>query len=417
MVTLRQTMTTLMKASELQGAQSSCGNNRDPYRAYRFVGNAFALIIIAASVLEFVTNALHPTARDFISFWGAAQLALAGHSAAAYDNQVLHAVQSAVASFGGSGAQMPFPYPTAYLALVTPFGLLPFPIGMAVWTACTFAFYMLAARRLMPQAGWLPAALPAVYANAAVGQNAFLTAGIFMTGLSLMRRSPFVAGLVLGCLVIKPQLGLLLPVAFLAARSWRVIAGAALSSAALLVAGALVFGLHTTTAWLDQLPLYGTITRDGLVGWSKLSSVYALARALGVSLGTALVVHGSVAAASAVAVWRIWRSDDADDNLKIAILSAATAVASPYFFFYDMVVLAPAMLYLMVRGERPWLIFALWALPLLQIAQIATVGTVINLNALMSVALTVLIYVCWRLSVSAGGPGLQPATLKVAQPS
>ena len=75
---------------------------------------------------------------------------------------------------------MPFPYPPAYLALVAPFGLLPFPLAMAIWIACTFAFYLWAARRLIPRSGWLAAAFPAVYANATDGQNAFLTVGLFM---------------------------------------------------------------------------------------------------------------------------------------------------------------------------------------------------------------------------------------------
>jgi len=389
----------------------------DPYAPYGFVGNAVALVVLAASIAELIANAFHPIPRDFLSFWGAAQLALAGHPAAAYDSGALHAVQKAVADFGTGHAEMPFPYPPAYLALVAPFGLLPFPLAMAIWTACTFAFYLWAARRLIPRSGWLAAAFPAVYANATDGQNAFLTVGLFMSGLALASRRSFAAGLVLGCLIVKPQLALLLPVAFIAARSWRVIAGAAISSTGILLAGALLLGPATTEAWLHQLPLYATITRDGLVGWSKLSSIYAATRAWDVEPEAAMAVHGIAALAAAVAVWRVWRSSDADDPMRVAVLCAASALASPYLFFYDGVILVPAFLILAVRVRQPALFFALWSLPLLQIAQIGIRDFGINLNAVLAVVLTSLLFALWK--TAEGDPETQSraSLLSFEQPS
>src|SRR3954471_2314764 len=340
----------------------------DPYRVYRLVGNACAAIILATLVKEFIWNILHPTSRDFLSFWGAAQLALAGHPEAAYDRAALHAVQSTVATF--TRGEMPFPYPPAYLLLVIPFGLLPFAAGMIAWSLSTLAFYLSAARRLFPRSGWLAASFPAVFANAAIGQNAFVTAGIFMTGLALLESAPLAAGAVLGCLVIKPQLGLLLPVALIAARQWRAIVGAAISSTGIMLLGLVLFGTATTMAWINQLPLYGTIVRDGLVGWSKLGSVYAAARLAGLASGPAIVLHAVVLIAAAAAVWRIWRSE-CDYGAKVAILSAATLLASPYVFFYDGVMLVPAFFWLAREKTRPAIVLALWCLPLLMLAEIA----------------------------------------------
>ncbi len=133
-----------MTALDQSKAPTAAG---DPYRAYRLAGNAFATIILMASVAELVWNIRHPTVRDFLGFWSAAQLALAGHPAAAYDNAALHAVQSAVAL---GTAKLPFSYPPAYLLLVMPFGLLPFATGMIAWSLSTLAFYVSAARRLFP---------------------------------------------------------------------------------------------------------------------------------------------------------------------------------------------------------------------------------------------------------------------------
>ena len=386
----------------------------DPYRAYRLSGNAFAAIILAASVVELVWNIRHPTVRDFLGFWSAVQMALAGHPAAAYDNAALHAVQSAVA-FGT--AKLPFSYPPAYLLLIMPFGLLPFPAGMAAWSLSTLAFYLSAARRVFPKSGWLAVAFPAVFANARMGQNAFVTAGIFMGGLAMLESSPFAAGAVLGCLVIKPQLALLLPVAMIAARQWRAIAGAAISSTGIMVLGFVLFGQEATTAWIHQLPLMATVARDGLVGWSKLGSVYAAARLAGLASGPAILLHALVLMAAAAAVWRIWRSD-CDYGAKVAILSAATLLASPYVFFYDGVMLVPAFLWLARENTRPGVLLALWCLPLAMLAEIAAFdGGGVNLNPVVPIALGVLVYRRWRSGNAVPERQAEEPSLTLQQPS
>ena len=93
-----------------------------------------AILVFLLAVVEFFWNAANPTDRDFISFWGAAQLALTGDPAGAYDQSKLHAVQAAVVTFV-NGDGMPFPYPPAFLALVAQFALMPFAASMALWSA------------------------------------------------------------------------------------------------------------------------------------------------------------------------------------------------------------------------------------------------------------------------------------------
>ena len=397
-----------------QGELLPASGNRDPYSAYRFVGNAFALVVLAAALAEFVWNWRHPTDRDFLGFWGAARLALAGNPSAAYDNGALHSVQSAAATFGSRLAELPFPYPPAYLLLVMPFGLMSFPLAMAAWSLCTFAFYVFAARRLMPGSGWLAVAFPAVFANAAIGQNGFLTAGLFMGGLSLLGNSPFAAGLILGCLVIKPQLGILLPVALVAGRHWRVIAGAALSSAGLMLLGLVLFGMGATTAWLHEAPLLARIMDQGLAGWSKLASIYAAARQLGVAPALAIAIHAIVALTAAVAVWRIWRSP-AEAAMKVAALAAASMLISPYLFFYDGLILVPAFFWLASESRRPGLLLALWCLPLLMIGQIVLFGTSLNLNPVAPVAFMALLWRRWHSDRRAVYPGDSAAGLRIWQ--
>ena len=139
-----------------------------------------------------------------------------------------------------------------------------------------------------------------------------------------------------------------------------------------------------------------TVARDGLVGWSKLGSVYAAARLAGLASGPAILLHALVLMAAAVAVWRIWRSD-CDYGAKVAILSAATLLASPYVFFYDGVMLVPAFLWLARENTRPGILLALWCLPLAMLAEIAAFdGGGVNLNPVVPIALGVLVYRRWR---------------------
>jgi Glycosyltransferase family 87 len=373
-----------------------------PFDRFKRVGTAMAILVILVAIAEFFWNAANPTDRDFISFWGAAQLALTGDPAAAYDQAKLHAVQSAEVTFV-NGDGMPFPYPPAFLLLIAPFGLLPFAASLALWSAATFAVYFVVVRRMFPQSGWLAAAFPPIFINAAIGQNAFVTAAIFIGGMLLLQRRPFAAGLLLGCLVIKPQLGPFLPIALLAARQWRAIAGAAISSVGLLAVGAVVFGLAVTEAWLAQMPLYVNIGRDGLVGWHKMASAYAAMRQAGAGLELAFAVHLLIAATAALLVWRVWRSE-AEAPAKAGMLAAATLLASPYVFPYDAVLLVVAFFWLAQRGAAALPLAILWCLPILTIAQIASAQGPVNLSPAVPIGLLILGALQLRASRQASGP-------------
>ena len=370
---------------------SAGADTSDPFARYRLVGTVMALLVLAVGGIELWNNWRSPGARDFISFWGAAQLAIQGRPELAYDLPTLHQVQSAVANFGPGTAKMPFPYLPAFLLLVIPFGFLPFPAAMTAWAVVTGGLYLFAMQRLVPRAGLLPLAFPPVVVNLAIGQNGLLTAAMFAAAMAALPRNAFVAGLIAGCFVIKPQLALLFPIAFLAARMWSAIAGAALSAAAVLLIGLVAFGSEASQAWLDQLPLYGAIARDGSVGWLQFSSVFAAARQAGIAPPVALAVHFIVAAGAAAAVWFAWRSP-ASPMAKAAMLAAATALASPYLFLYDQVLLVIPLLWL-ARKERHSVAAAiLWLLPIAVIAAHYASASVPNIAPLLPIALVVLVF-------------------------
>jgi hypothetical protein len=328
---------------------------------------------------------------DFTSFWAAGKLVLTGNPLAAYDIVAHKQVQLALGHFDGT---MPFPYPPPFLLLVTPLALIPHGASAIVWTVGTFALYLLAARQALPSSGRLATAFPPVAVNGMIGQNGLLTGAIFIRGMTLLGRKPLQAGLLLGCLVIKPQLGLLLPIAFASGGHWRAFAGAGASSLGLVLIAMLLFGTDSYFAFAKMMPLFASIATDGLVGWHKMATVYASMRLAGTSVPLAWTGHIIIACAATVTVWATWRSD-AELEAKAAVLAAASLLISPYAYLYDMVLALLPFLWLIRNGEDARLLALLWCIPLVVTFQNWGFNQVFNPAPLMPIGLLVL--AAWRI--------------------
>jgi arabinofuranan 3-O-arabinosyltransferase len=168
-----------------------------------------------------------------------------------------------------------------------------------------------------------------------------LTGSLLGGALLSLERRPALAGIFIGCLTYKPQFGILFPVALVAARQWRAIAGAAITAALLAGMSAALFGTRSWALFPHEL-----VAQTGLnflsgddSNWGYLQSGYGLARLLHAGIGLAWLVHGLIAMALAIIIWRVWRSA-ACWRLKAASLSAAALLATPYAFAYDMAALA-----------------------------------------------------------------------------
>lgn len=322
---------------------------RPSVRWNRTVAVAFAILFLIVGAWSATMNFLHPTGMDFLDFWAAGRLVLQGHPELAYNIAVHGAVENTIAHIGG---RMPFPYPPPFLAIVTPFALIPYGLAMILWVAATALFYALASSRILPPAyafGIGPALIDLV-----IGQNGFLICGIFIIGLSLIGSAPFAAGLILGLMILKPQLALLLPIAMLAGREWRVIAGAIVSTSLLLLLGFVLFGLKAYEGFWNILPYYVDMLRHGRQPWNELASPFALARYVHAPQTPALVIHGLIALAAALVTARAWwlKLDE-----RVPILAAATMLVPPYFFTYDALMIAIPIGWLLKQRRDSMLAF------------------------------------------------------------
>ncbi len=321
----------------------------------------------------------NPRAQDFIVFWSASQLALSGQAVAAYDGAAIGAVERRAVPAAWRSANT-WQYPPTFLLLVLPLALLPYLSSYLMFMGSTLLAYLGVVRGTALALGigaqdlWLPLlAFPAVFLNLHQGQNGFLTAALGGGGLLLLRTRPAAAGLLFGLLVIKPHLGLLLPLALACGRHWRALGCAALSGAAFTLLSLAVLGNETLYAFLDRLSAVNRVLQgDSLMLVREMTSFYSFARLLGLPPAAATAVHWGVAAGVAGAVgWLWWRR--LEPALCAAALLVGSLLISPYVFDYDLCWLAPAMTwfagYALRQGWRPgerevlvlvWLTPVLW---------------------------------------------------------
>lgn len=319
-----------------------------------------AWLALSHAGLDLTGNPLGP---DFLNVYAAGRMVNEGRPAAVYDWPQHAAVETEVLPHAGYYG---WHYPPPFLALAAPLARLPYLGALAVYSALTLVLYGLSVLVLLDERGWrlrgdalvLTLAFPAAFINFGHGQNGFLTAALLTGGLGLLDRRPWLAGVLIGLLAYKPQFGLLIPVALLAAGAWAAIAAAAVTVLATAALSAWVFGLDAWFAFVQSWQLTRTvILEQGATGWEKIVSLFSAARGLGAPLAVAYGVQALGAVLAALAVALLWYRS-ADHRLRIASLALALPLGTPYVLDYDLTVLLPAIAALALAGLeggfRPW---------------------------------------------------------------
>lgn len=292
---------------------------------------------------------------DFLGFWTSGRMLQAGGNP--YDIAAHTVAQRTF--FLRPGAHTAFFYPPPFLPVCWPLGLLGYFPALALWLAVTGGAYLAAAaawlRRtdIRQPALLLFAAFPPVLLLVEHGQTTFLVAALLGLGLLLVPERPWLAGALLGLAVIKPQLGLLVPVALVLSREWRAIAAAVLSAALLCFAATLAFGLQIWPDWLHVSTIAQTTMERGLVPHAKMQSPFAAAMLLHASPGLAYVAQTATALAVVTAVaWASWRCRF--DLPLAALVLAGAPLVTPFVLDYDLVLLGFPLIWLAAQPTRPW---------------------------------------------------------------
>jgi alpha-1,2-mannosyltransferase len=295
--------------------------------------------------------------NDYVSFYAAGRLALAGHPEQAYARVAHDAMQrqAAVEAKGGGNLQNTyyFGYPPTYLSVITPFALLPYYPSLFVFQAITAVLYMAALWLIWP--GWrtilFALAAPGACIAFGFGQNAFLTAGLVGLALVLLDRRPILAGVLIGCLAIKPQLGLAFPVVLVATLRWRAFAAAVATFLATVSVSLIWPGIE---AWRGFASLFeisrSQLLENSRVGFDKIQSLFAALRLYDFPIATAYLAQAALAAAVAALLVTLWRSR-ADYRLKAAAAAVASLLMTPFCLAYDLLIEVPAAAFFIAYGS------------------------------------------------------------------
>ena len=362
----------------------------------------YAAMVLAAylpMMLKVYREATGTVGSDFLAFWGAGRLQLSGPAARVYDLMAEQVAQAA----SGTGQLVAYVNPPPYLFLTAPLGLMPYAVAWIVWALAGWALWFLVAQRSLPNGGAAGAlailAFPAAYLSASHAQNGFITGAILIAAVLTLRRSQTLSGALFGLLVIKPHLALLVPFWLAAGRKWTAIAAAAASAALLCLASLLVFGIDTWRAYPQSFGVSQTLmAQTSGEFFLRMCTPYAALRVL-FGPTAAMIGQGLITILTGALACRYWRRAPSDEAAG-AMLLAATALASPYLFSYDLPFLAMPVFFLvgMARREgwRPWeksLLVLIWLAPLATRAAALPLG--LNLMPIPAAILVGLVWTTW----------------------
>jgi hypothetical protein len=365
---------------------------------------------------------------DFVSFWTAGQLVLQGHAAAAYSKLSHFALQIDLHHDRGGWGYLAFFYPPFFLLLCAGFALLGYFPALCVWLVTTFACYVAALRALLPKGlregipVWVVfLGYPAVMINAGFGQNGFLSAALFGGAAVWLDRRPALAGICLGCLAYKPQLGIIVPLALIVARRWRCFAFAAATVVVLAAAATLAFG---TDVWPAFMAGMAEARRDWMEPPNPLYLIYwvtvfGTVRLHGGSLALAYGAQAAVTVGAAFMLLRaLWQRPPGarSRRAEIAAIAASVPFCSPFMLEYDLIILAVPMVWLLGealrdgfrRGELAALVAAYIAPALFKVS---TFDNALKLGVIGAAALLLVVVLRRMTQPSAHASGLDRAVL------
>lgn len=274
---------------------------------------------------------------DFGIFWAAARVAIEHGAPAVFSAEWMNTVEAQVRPMA---AYAPFPYPPTFLLALLPFGALKFDGAVALFTVLGLSAYSAVIARLCRgidrSALLVVAAFPGVALAAYAGQNSLLTAAAAGAALALLETAPLRAGACIAFLAIKPQFGVLFPLALLCGRYWRGLFASAVLFIAFAACTAAVLGVDAWRTYVSYVPtLNRSLLLNGNDHWAGMPTVFAAARMAGLPVVGAYACHMLVAVPAVLSALYLW-ARRARFELRAAALSVASLLMQPYMMSYDL---------------------------------------------------------------------------------
>jgi len=359
---------------------AAADENRDAIRSLSILG---ALFFALAVIGYLVTASWQPeiprdgtslvVGRDFLNFWMYGRAAPAADPSRFYDaaeyNRALQVLLGA--NYPGQN----WSYPPSVFFLAAPFGQLGYLPALLFWTVLSGVMFFAIARHHISDQRLLIALLlsPTAVLCIISGQSSLITAAMLVTIFAWLDRRPLAAGVLIGLLTLKPQLGILFPVMLIASARSRVFASAAVTTLVIAGATALVFGPQV---WID-FATKGLATNNLVLADPEriatpfYPTIFMNLRGVDLPYNVAMAAQLCVSAAAVAAVvWAFRFRRDANPLMLMALFLACSVAAVPYMLSYDTLGLTFAALLLLGAGSldgagRRFVQLVYW-LPLIQ---------------------------------------------------
>lgn len=310
---------------------------------------------------------------DFVNYWAGGRLALQGRLDVIYDLARYNVVLKEW--FHPELLLMTFSYPPHMLLFLAPVALVPYLVALALWSLTGAVGFIAVAlggkplrddRRLM----WALLLAPVVWVNIVFGQFGLLLAAMFIGALRALPTRPVLAGILIGVLTVKPQLGLLLAPLLLLLGAWRALAAAALSASVLVAASVVAFGVEPWRIYFVETMPFQWHFIEAMDGFYRfqMTTPFTAFWFLGVSIHAALALQAIVSALVALSTVAVIRGE-APWPLKATVVAFGSVLMVPYVLAYDLAIPLAALVWCLreqaLRSEVTGaaLVSALWALP------------------------------------------------------
>jgi hypothetical protein len=318
-------------------------------RVRRLLLAAAALVfieVIAAASIAVIGTALGPLhSPDFIAYYTAAKIVVAGHGAQLYDLSTQTAMQASLtAGWGGHRFLLAWANPPQDALLIAPLAFLPYRAAYITWVLIQLGaiagavILLVRAQRMVGRVAWLAGAgafatLP-VLVTLLQGQ----ADGLCLLGLAILRsewqRPTWRSAVAVVLLLLKPHLVVVVVLLMLARRSTALalMAGGAVSVGA----AAAAFGPSVWLRWPSLVVPTASGAAEGWVtGHENRLALGGQLEALGLpSVPVAILL---AAAMVAVAVLLARRGPDRPAVLAVAVV--ASILLSPHLNAHDFVLL------------------------------------------------------------------------------
>ena len=333
-------------------------------------GLAISLVFFVAFVLQgdvifsFPSTITGTPVQDFWAFHAAAVSAHEGKGAVLYDAQSFRAM------FEDAHGLL-WLYPPNMLVILAPFGGLSYSVAKALWVFGTFAAAVGAAYLFAGKdKHFAIAALasPALFAVLFTGQLSVFFAVLLVVGLYYAKTRPIIAGICLGLLTTKPQLGLLIPFFLLFVGAWRAIGVAVITALLLVAASVLLFGVEAWVAFYASLTMTHADFLQNVSTNGRITVADAL-REFVWPTAPALIIT-AIAATFAVTLGFMARDTAFEKKTYVAFALMLTVLAAPYVWVYDWFIIVIAIA-LFLSDKPPLtktsqlLILVVWLIPIL----------------------------------------------------